>query len=82
HVTEVEHGRYRERHLGVVEWLHDLQRRGEIDEQVDAEALALALSSATIGLLSAARLLGPLSSEQLESAIDTVGRMAASFEKN
>lgn len=82
HVTEVEHGRYRERHLGVVEWLHDLQRRGEIDEQVDAEALALALSSATIGLLSAARLLGPLSSEQLESAIDTVGRMAASFERN
>lgn len=82
HVAEVEHGRYRARHLDVVAWFRDLQNHGEIDEQIDVEALALALSSATIGLLSAARLLGPLSSEQLESAIDTVGRMAASFERD
>lgn len=82
HVTEVDDGRYRERHVGVVDWLRDLQSRGELDGQVDAEALALALSSATIGLLSAARLLGPLSPEQLESAIDTVARMAASLEGN
>lgn len=81
HVTQVGDGRYRERHLGVVAWLRELQDRGELDDQVDAEALALALSSATIGLLSAARLLGPLSPAQLESAIDTVGRMAASFER-
>jgi AcrR family transcriptional regulator len=81
HVSEVEDGRYRTRHLGVVDWLCDLQGRGQLDEQVDAEALALALSSATIGLLSAARLLGPLSPAQLEGAIDTIGLMTASFER-
>ncbi|WP_223625663.1 TetR/AcrR family transcriptional regulator [Microbacterium sp. EST19A] len=80
HVVEVGDARYRERHLGVVAWLRDLQERGELEKQVDADALALALSSATIGLLSAARLLGPLSAAELESAIDTLGRMAASFE--
>jgi AcrR family transcriptional regulator len=81
HVAEVRDGRYRERHLGVVEWLRDLQGRGELEEQVDTEGLALALSSATIGLLSAARLLGPLSASELEAAIDALGRMAASLEK-
>lgn len=80
HVADVHDGRYRERHLGVVEWLRELQARAAIDPDIDAEALALALSSATIGLLSAARLLGPLSPAQLEAAIDTIGRMAASFE--
>ncbi|WP_350352585.1 TetR/AcrR family transcriptional regulator [Microbacterium sp. A8/3-1] len=82
HVTDVDDGRYRARHLGVVEWVRDLHSRGELDPRVDPESLALALSSATIGLLSAARLLGPLSAEQLESAIDTVGLMAAGFERN
>jgi len=81
HVVEVGEGRYRSRHLGVVEWLRELQSRGELEEQVDAEALGLALSSATIGLLSAARLLGPLSAAELEAAIDALGRMAASFER-
>ena len=82
HVTAVTDGRYRHRHLRAVEWLHDLQARGELEAQIDAEALALALSSTTIGLLSAARLLGPLSAKQLEAAIDAAGRMAASFERN
>lgn len=81
HVVEVGDGRYRARHLGVVAWLRDLQDRGDIDPEIDPAAAALALSSATIGLLSAARLLGPLSPAELESAIDTLGRMAASFER-
>lgn len=80
HVIEVRDGRYRERHLGVVAWLRDLQGSERLDPEVDAEALALALSSATIGLLSAARLFGPLSAAQLDGAIDALGRMAASVE--
>ncbi len=82
HVAEVTDGRYRERQRRVIEWLRGLQDQGEIVADVDVEALALALSSASIGLLSAARLLGPFEPEQLERAIDTIGRMAETFERN
>ena len=82
HVAETDDGRYRERQRRVVVWLHALQERGEIVPDVDVEALALALSSASIGLLSAARLLGPFEPAQLERAIDTIGRMAETFERN
>ena len=80
HVLEVTDGRYRARHERVIAWFRDLQERGRIVADVDPHALALALSSTTIGLLSAARLLGPLDRAQLESAIETIGRMAATFE--
>lgn len=80
HVLQVTDGRYRERHERVIAWFRDLQKQGRIVADVDPRGLALALSSATIGLLSAARLLGPLDAAQLESAIDTIGRMAATFE--
>jgi hypothetical protein len=80
HVMEVTDGRYRERHRRVVEWFRELQERGLIVTDVDARTLALALSSTTIGLLSAARLLGPLDPALLEGTIDTIGRMAATFE--
>ena len=82
HVAEITDGRYRDRQRRVIVWLRDLQERGEIVADVDVEALALALSSASIGLLSAARLLGPLDPAQLERAIDTIGRMAETFERN
>lgn len=82
HVAEISDGRYRERQRRVIEWLRGLQASGEIVSDVDVEALALALSSASIGLLSAARLLGPFEPAQLESAIDTIGRMAETFERN
>lgn len=80
HVDAVPDDRYRERHRAVVSWLEELQRDGRIVEDVSADDLALALSSATIGLLSAARLLGPLTPDRLQGAIDAIGRMAASFE--
>lgn len=80
HVLAVTDGRYRTRHERVIAWLRDLQGRDRIVADVDPQALALALSSTTIGLLSAARLLGPLDRAQLESAIETIGRMAATFE--
>ncbi|MGH3689658.1 MAG: TetR/AcrR family transcriptional regulator [Microbacterium sp.] len=82
HVAEVTDGRYRDRQRRVVEWLRGLQEQGEIVADVDVEALALALSSASIGLLTAARLLGPFEPAQLEHAIDTIGRMAETFERN
>ncbi|GGM47325.1 TetR/AcrR family transcriptional regulator [Microbacterium saperdae] len=81
HVDTVSDARYRVRHRAVVEWLHVLQRQGRIAEEVTPEHLALALSSATIGLLSAARLLGPIGSRELEGAIDALGAMAATFER-
>ncbi|UPL11798.1 TetR/AcrR family transcriptional regulator [Microbacterium sufflavum] len=81
HVAEEQDGRYRERHERVIAWVHDLQRRGVVVADVAPESLALALSSATLGLLSAARLLGPLNRDRLESTIDTIGRMAATFER-
>lgn len=82
HVAEITDGRYRDRQSRVIEWLRDLQDQGEVVADVDVEALALALSSATIGLLSAARLFGPFEPAQLERAIDTIGRMAETFERN
>lgn len=80
HVGGVTDDRYLERHRTVISWLTDLQARGMIVSDVAPEDLALALSSTTIGLLSAAALLGPLSASQLEGAIEVAGRMAASFE--
>lgn len=81
HVETVSDARYRVRHRAVVEWLRVLQRQGRIAAEVTPEHLALALSSATIGLLSAARLLGPIGSQELEGAIDALGTMAATFER-
>ncbi|PKQ33441.1 MAG: TetR/AcrR family transcriptional regulator [Actinobacteria bacterium HGW-Actinobacteria-11] len=80
HVMEVTDDRYRTRHHRVVEWFRELQDRHLIIADVDPRSLALALSSTTIGLLSAARLLGPLDRSVLEDTIDTIGRMAATFE--
>ncbi|GAA1836174.1 TetR/AcrR family transcriptional regulator [Agromyces salentinus] len=80
HVGTVDDDRYRRRQDEVVAWLRELQRSGRLAGSVDAEHLGLALSSATIGLLSAGRLLGPLSRAQLAGAIDTVAHMAASLE--
>lgn len=81
HVDTVSDGRYRARHEGVVGWLRSLQDRGMLTADVDPDHLALALSSATIGLLSAAKLIGPITPAQLEGAVEALGRMAAAFER-
>jgi AcrR family transcriptional regulator len=80
HVSAVTDGRFRSRHLEVIEWLTQLQAQGRLRTDVEAEHLALALSSATIGLLSAKALLGPLDSEQLEGAFTVLARMISAFE--
>jgi len=80
HVETVADDRYRRRHEGVVDWVGELQARGALVADVSPEHVALALSSATIGLLSASRLLGPMNPAELEGAIEALARMAATFE--
>lgn len=79
HVSESADARYRDRHLGVVDWFRTLQARGALGA-VDPEALALALSSATIGLLSAGRLIGPVDAAQFAGALDVLAQMVETFE--
>ncbi|GEK78856.1 TetR/AcrR family transcriptional regulator [Agrococcus baldri] len=76
----VRDGRYRERMLEAVRWIAELQERGDLDAAVDAEALGLALSSTTLGLLTAAQHLGPLSREQLGAAIAAMAALVARLE--
>lgn len=73
--------RYRDRHLQVQGWVRALHAQGRLDPDVDADALALALSSATLGLLSAARVLGPLTAEQLGAGIAALGTMVRQLER-
>lgn len=80
HVDAVDDDRFRTRHLGIVDWIVELQERGEVRADVDPGALALAISSATIGLLSAARLVGPLSADELERGLDVIATMVQAFE--
>ena len=79
-VETVTDERYLARHRGVVEWLRHLQARRALAGDVDPEHLAIALSSATIGLLSASRLIGPLNATQLEGAVEALARMVSAFE--
>lgn len=74
-------GRYRERYLSTVVWIGDLQARGEIAADVDPEALGLALSSTTLGLLTAAKHLGPITRAQLTAAIGAVEALVSAIER-
>ncbi len=76
----VHDGRYRARYLAVVDWIAELQKTGSLDTRVDPEALGLALSSTTLGLLTAAKHLGPLTRDQLEAAIRAVEHLVAGLE--
>jgi len=76
----VRDGRYRERLVGAAEWIAALQSEGELDARVDTAALALALSSTTLGLLTAAKHLGPLSREQLAGAIAAMELLVSGLE--
>lgn len=80
YAATVRDGRYRERLAGTAEWIAALQADGELDAGVDTAALALALSSTTLGLLSAAKHLGPLSREQLAGAITAMELLVAGLE--
>lgn len=76
----VSDGRYRARYLTVIDWIDGLQQAGTLSNRIDAEALALALSSTTLGLLSAAKHLGPLTRDQLEAAIRAMEHLVTGLE--
>lgn len=80
YVDSVDDGRYRKRHIAVIEWITQLQQSNELADDIDAEALALALSSTTLGLLTAAKHLGPISREQLEAAVAAIETMVTGLE--
>lgn len=80
HVRTVTDGRYHARHREVRAWIRDLVRAGGLSPEVEPDALALMLSSTTIGLLSAARLLGPLTPEDLRAALGTLESLLAHLE--
>ncbi len=81
HIGTITDGRYRARHDGIVDWLRTLQARELLANDIDPEHLAIALSSATIGLLSASRLIGPLNEDQLAGAVEAIGRMVDGVER-
>ncbi|TDE92852.1 TetR/AcrR family transcriptional regulator [Occultella glacieicola] len=73
-------GRYRARHRAVVAWIEDLQGRGALSDRVASEPLALALSATTLGLLGAAKHLGPLTREDLQGALEAVVVLVSALE--
>lgn len=79
-LARVRDGRYRARMDAVAEWIRDLQASGRMTATIDPDDLALALSSTTLGLLSAARHLGPLGAERLHGALAAVEAMVARLE--
>jgi AcrR family transcriptional regulator len=80
YVDGVTDGRYAERHRAVVTWIADLQARGSLSARVAPEPLALALSATTIGLLTAARHLGPLTRADLQGALEAVAVLVSALE--
>ena len=79
-VAHVSDDRYRQRHAMVRAWVRDLQASGDLTADVDPDGLALALSSATLGLLTAARTIGPLDRDQLLAALAALETMTRGLE--
>lgn len=69
HVRTVGPDRYRARFQWLTDHIGELRAAGRVRADLDPEAVSLALSSVTIGLLSASSLIGPLRPEQLRSAL-------------
>ncbi|MCT2582144.1 TetR/AcrR family transcriptional regulator [Actinophytocola gossypii] len=80
YLDSVTDDRFRLRHRTVVDRITALRRRGAFVREVDPEGLALALSSTTLGLLHAARHLGPVTPDQLRSAIESMADLLAVYE--
>lgn len=81
YVETVTDGRYRQRYAAVATWIRTLQASDRLDSALDPDGLALALSSATLGLLSAARHLGPITPDDLRTAIETIATLLVSHER-
>ncbi|AUS78167.1 TetR/AcrR family transcriptional regulator [Actinoalloteichus sp. AHMU CJ021] len=72
YVRSVEDDRYVSRRRWLVEYLTAIQRAGALDAEVDPDALAIVLSSISIGLISASSVVGPISPEQFDRAVELV----------
>lgn len=70
HVRAVDDGRYPDRFAWFTRYVEALH--GSLHTTARPEAISVALSSFTIGLLSASSLIGPLDRDQLREAIDVV----------
>ncbi|MFD6449110.1 hypothetical protein ACFWEJ_28690, partial [Promicromonospora sp. NPDC060204] len=72
HVRAVDPERYRARFRWITAHVEELRAAGRVRPDVDPEAVSLALSSVTIGLLSASALIGPLTPDRLRAALGVV----------
>ena len=80
HAEGVTDNRFQTHHRMIVDWITDLQAHGRFATTVDPEHLSLALSSATVGLLSVAKRFGPITAEQLEGSLHILADMIAVLE--
>ncbi|PKW17004.1 TetR/AcrR family transcriptional regulator [Saccharopolyspora spinosa] len=72
HMPAVGGDRYRQRFAWITEYVEALHEAGSLASDAAPEAISIALSSFTIGLLSASSVLGPLTRDQLAAALDVV----------
>ncbi|MEV0699026.1 TetR/AcrR family transcriptional regulator [Saccharopolyspora sp. NPDC050389] len=72
HAHAVGGDRYRQRFAWITDYVEALHEAGSLATDARPEAVSLALSSFTIGLLSANSMLGPLTRDQLAAAVDVV----------
>ncbi|MEV5540551.1 TetR/AcrR family transcriptional regulator [Saccharopolyspora shandongensis] len=72
HARAVGGDRYRQRFAWITDYVEALHEAGSLATDARPEAVSLALSSFTIGLLSANSMLGPLTRDQLAAAVDVV----------
>lgn len=80
HAEGITDDRFRTHHKMLVDWITNLQSQGRFVSMATPEHLGLALSSATVGLLSAARRFGPITTAQLEGALSALADMIALLE--
>ncbi|ASO22023.1 AcrR family transcriptional regulator [Actinoalloteichus hoggarensis] len=64
--------RYAQRLAWVTDYVAELQRAGAIRPDVDADAVGLALSAVTVGLLSVGPMVGGLEQRRLDGALDVI----------
>ncbi|WP_190813179.1 TetR/AcrR family transcriptional regulator [Saccharopolyspora pogona] len=72
HVRAVGDDRCRQRFAWIIDYVEALHEAGSLVSDAAPEAISLALSSFTIGLLSVNSVLGPLTRDQLAAALDVV----------
>ncbi|MDX2357732.1 TetR/AcrR family transcriptional regulator [Dietzia sp. PP-33] len=81
-VASLHQERYKRRHYGLRDYLKKLSEAGRLAPGIDLDGLALTMSSYTIGLLTAARTLGPLTADDLKSSLNTMADLIRALERD